>query len=50
MLGDSSDPLFPTQEEVCSLIPDGRMGPIDREDGDTVSARKARAVERFLAQ
>lgn len=54
VLGDSSDPLFPAQEEVCSLLPDGRMGFIDRkegdrEEGDGVSARKARAIERFLA-
>lgn len=49
-LGDSSDPLFPAQEEVCSLVPGGRMGAIDREDGDSVSARKARAIERFLAE
>lgn len=50
VLSDSSDPLSPTQEEVCSLLPDGRMGFVDREEGDGVSARKARAIERFLAQ
>ena len=54
VLGDSSDPLFPAQEEVCSLLPDGRMGFIsneagDSESGDDVWARKARAIERFLA-
>ena len=61
VLGESSDPLFAAQEEVCSLLPDGRMGFIgrekegdrknggDRETGDDVWARKARAIERFLA-
>ena len=49
VLGDSSDPLFPTQEEVCALVPDGRMGPINLEKGEGISARKARAIERFLA-
>ena len=49
VLGDSSDPLFLTQEEVCSLVPGGRMGPIDREEGNDVWGRKARAIERFLA-
>ncbi len=49
VLGDSSDPLFPTQEEVCALVPGGRMGSINDEEGDSVSHRKARAIERFLA-
>ncbi len=48
VLGDPADPLFPAQEEVCSLLPDGRMGPLEGGGSLRPSEKKARAIERFL--
>ena len=49
VLGDPADPLLPGQEEVCSLLPNGKMGRLEGGESLRPSEKKARAIESFLA-